>query len=53
MNSLLSLVHGGGYTRGSTIPFSSSMLASRVNAVVVTIDYRLNIFGNQIDMLEY
>nr|WP_273482851.1 carboxylesterase family protein [Kribbella italica] len=37
--------HGGGFTTGSGAMYDSQRLADRGNAVVVTINYRLGVFG--------
>ncbi|XP_061177723.1 uncharacterized protein LOC133186505 [Saccostrea echinata] len=38
-------VHGGSLTNGQGTMFNGSYLASRTNVIVVTINYRLNVFG--------
>jgi para-nitrobenzyl esterase len=37
--------HGGGYTSGSGSAYDAQRLASRGNAIVVTVNYRLGVFG--------
>ena len=38
-------VHGGAYAVGQATTYDGSMLALRGNVIVVTINYRLNVFG--------
>ena len=38
-------IHGGGFNFGSPRPFSGDMLSSYGNVIVVTVAYRLNVFG--------
>lgn len=38
-------IYGGGFTSGSSLLYPGSVLAAKENVVVVTINYRLNIFG--------
>ena len=38
-------IHGGGYNIGSPQPFSGDMLGAYGNVIVVTLAYRLSIFG--------
>lgn len=38
-------VHGGGFTNGQATMFNGSYLSSRSDVIVVTINYRLNVFG--------
>lgn len=38
-------VHGGGFTNGQGTMFNSSYLVSLTDVIVVTINYRLNVFG--------
>lgn len=38
-------IHGGGFTGGAASIYDASVLAPKGNAVVVTINYRLNAFG--------
>lgn len=38
-------IHGGGNSIGSGSPYNGSILASRYNVVVVTINYRLGVLG--------
>ncbi len=37
--------HGGGYTTGAGSPYDAQRLASQGNVIVVTLNYRLGIFG--------
>ncbi|MBM7787861.1 carboxylesterase/lipase family protein [Tenggerimyces flavus] len=39
-------IHGGGYTNGAGSSYDANRLASKGNAVVITINYRLGVFGN-------
>ncbi|XP_062609505.1 uncharacterized protein LOC134271297 [Saccostrea cucullata] len=43
--SVMIWVHGGSLTHGQGTMFNGSYLASRTNVIVVTINYRLNVFG--------
>ena len=38
-------IHGGGFNFGSPRPFSGYMLSAYGNVIVVTVAYRLNVFG--------
>ena len=38
-------IHGGGFTEGSGTEFMTAPLAVAGDVIVVTINYRLNIFG--------
>eukprot|EP01121_Diplochlamys_sp_Union-15-3_P014789 TRINITY_DN4768_c0_g1_i1.p1 TRINITY_DN4768_c0_g1~~TRINITY_DN4768_c0_g1_i1.p1 ORF type:complete len:512 (+),score=68.91 TRINITY_DN4768_c0_g1_i1:65-1600(+) len=38
-------IYGGGFNRGATILFPGTHLADITNSIVVTISYRLNVFG--------
>jgi para-nitrobenzyl esterase len=38
-------IHGGGYTLGAGSDFDASVLATKANAVVVTVNYRLGALG--------
>ncbi|XP_062598066.1 uncharacterized protein LOC134259504 [Saccostrea cucullata] len=43
--SVMVWIHGGGYIIGSGIPYDGSFLALKGDVIVVTINYRLGIFG--------
>eukprot|EP01121_Diplochlamys_sp_Union-15-3_P005216 TRINITY_DN15549_c0_g1_i1.p1 TRINITY_DN15549_c0_g1~~TRINITY_DN15549_c0_g1_i1.p1 ORF type:complete len:511 (+),score=83.59 TRINITY_DN15549_c0_g1_i1:97-1629(+) len=37
--------HGGGFVLGSSIPYEGSHIVNLANVIVVTLNYRLNVFG--------
>lgn len=43
--SVMVWVHGGSFTNGQGMMFNGSKLATAGNVVIVTINYRLNVFG--------
>ncbi|XP_061181840.1 carboxylesterase 1C-like [Saccostrea echinata] len=43
--SVMVYIHGGGYMTGSGISYDGSRIASHGNVIVVTINYRLGMFG--------
>lgn len=38
-------IHGGGFVTGTSDPYTSDVLAAHGNVIVVTINYRLSLFG--------
>ncbi|KXS14376.1 alpha/beta-hydrolase [Gonapodya prolifera JEL478] len=43
--SVMVWVHGGSFTSGAAALYNATLLSSSYNVIVVTINYRLNIFG--------